>query len=58
MSFKFPFFIAEISANHSGNIVNAKKLIKSAKINGADAVKIQTYRPDTMTINSRKKFLK
>ena len=49
------FFIAEISANHSGNIINAKKLIKSAKKNGADAVKIQTYRPETMTINSRKK---
>lgn len=56
MNFKFPFFIAEISANHSGNIVNAKKLIKSAKINGADAIKIQTYRPETMTINSRKKI--
>ena len=55
MNFKFPFFIAEISANHSGNIINAKKLIKSAKKNGADAVKIQTYRPETMTINSRKK---
>ncbi len=58
MNFKFPFFIAEISANHSGNILNAKKLIKAAKKNGADAVKIQTYRPETMTINSRKNIYK
>ena len=50
------FFIAEISANHCGNFKLAKKLIKCAKINGADAVKLQTYTPDTMTINSNKKY--
>ncbi len=50
-----PFFIAEISANHCGDKKIAKKLIKCAKINGADAVKLQTYTPDTMTINSKKK---
>ena len=45
------FFIAEISANHCGNFNLAKKLINCAYINGADAVKLQTYTPDTITIN-------
>lgn len=49
--FKFPFFIAEISANHNGSISHAKKLIKCAKDNGADAVKFQTFEPHSMTIN-------
>lgn len=48
-----PFVIAEISANHNGSIEDAKILINLAKKNGADAVKIQTYRPDTITLNSR-----
>ena len=52
MKFTSPFFIAEISANHQGNFLNAKKLIKSAKKYGANAVKLQTYTPDTMTLNS------
>ena len=55
---KKPFLIAEISANHCGDIKIAKKLIKCAKINGADAVKIQTYSADTMTVNSNKKYFK
>ena len=55
MKFKPPFLVAEISANHCGKIEIAKKLIKCAKINNADAVKLQTYRADTMTINSKKK---
>ena len=50
-----PLFIAEISANHNGSIKNAKKLIKDAKKNGADFVKLQTYTPDTMTLKSNKK---
>tara|TARA_X000000950_G_scaffold286970_1_gene397524 strand:+ start:3661 stop:4707 length:1047 start_codon:yes stop_codon:yes gene_type:complete len=54
----FPYFVAEISANHNGSLTNAKKLISSAKKNGADAVKIQTYTPETMTINSTKKDFK
>ena len=58
MNFKKPFFIAEISANHCGDFTLAKKLIKCAKINGADAVKLQTYTADTMTINSNKKYFK
>ena len=52
------FFIAEISANHCGNFDLAKKLIKCAYINGADAVKLQTYTADTMTIKSDKKYFK
>lgn len=55
---KSPFFIAEISANHNGSISKLKKLIKSAKKNGADAVKLQTYTADMMTLNTKnKKFL-
>ena len=52
---KIPFFVAEISANHNGSLIHAKKLIKTAKEYGADAVKLQTYTPETMTIKSNKK---
>ncbi len=51
---KTPFFVAEISANHNGSLFHAKKLIKIAKKYGADAVKLQTYTPDTLTINSNR----
>lgn len=47
-----PYIIAEMSANHNGEIENAFKIIKIAKERGADAVKLQTYKPDTITINS------
>ncbi len=47
-----PYVIAEMSANHNGDINNAFKIIDIAKSSGADAVKIQTYRPDTITLNS------
>lgn len=46
-----PYVIAEMSANHNGNIETAFKLIEAAKQSGADAVKLQTYRPDTITLN-------
>lgn len=46
-----PYVIAEISANHNGNIERAKQSIFAAKQAGASAVKIQTYTPDTMTID-------
>ena len=51
---KTPFFVAEISANHNGSLFHAKKLIKIAKKYGADAVKLQTYVPDTLTIKSNR----
>lgn len=47
-----PYVIAELSANHNGSIDNAFKLIALAKDAGADAVKIQTYTADTITLNS------
>lgn len=47
-----PYIIAEMSANHNGSLDNAFKIITAAKQNGADAVKLQTYKPDTITLNS------
>lgn len=47
-----PYIIAEISANHNGNIDTAFRLIEAAKQAGADAVKLQTYTPDTITLNA------
>ena len=46
-----PYIIAELSANHNGDIEVAKASIISAKKHGADAVKLQSYTPDTMTID-------
>ena len=51
-----PFFIAEISSNHNGKFENALKLIRDSKIFGANAVKLQTYTPKSMTVNSQKKY--
>ena len=47
-----PYIIAELSANHNGSINRAFESIKVAKECGADAVKIQTYTADTITIES------
>ena len=47
--------IAEISANHNNNFKTLKKLINSAKKNGADIIKVQTYTADTLTIKSDRK---
>ena len=58
MFYKKPYLIAEISANHNGSLSMAKKLIKCAKENGADAAKLQTYTADSMTIKSNKKYFK
>jgi len=47
-----PYVIAEMSANHNGDITNAYKIIDMAKSSGADALKMQTYTADTITIDS------
>ena len=51
---KQPYIIAEMSANHNGSIENAFDIIDTAKQCGADAVKIQTYTADTLTLDSNK----
>ncbi|HYA61772.1 MAG TPA: pseudaminic acid synthase [Candidatus Sulfotelmatobacter sp.] len=48
------YMIAELSANHHQEFDQAVKIIRAAKDAGADAVKLQTYTPDTMTISSRR----
>lgn len=53
-----PFIIAELSGNHHGSLECALKLVDAAKAAGAHAVKLQTYTPDTMTLDlSRNEFL-
>lgn len=47
------FIIAELSANHNGSLEVAKKTIKAAKNAGANAIKLQTYRADTLTLDSK-----
>ena len=48
-----PYIIAELSANHNGSMETALEIIKQAKLCGADAVKLQTYKADTITLNSQ-----
>jgi pseudaminic acid synthase len=50
-----PYIVAELSANHNGNIETAYKIIEAAKQSGANAIKMQTYRPDTITIDCDRK---
>lgn len=45
------FILAELSANHGGSFNVAADAIKAAKLAGADGIKLQTYTPDTMTLN-------
>ena len=46
-----PYVIAEVSANHNGKLETAMRIIEEAKKAGADAAKLQTYKPDTITLN-------
>jgi len=52
------FIAAEVSANHGQDIKRAKAMIKEAKKCGADAVKFQTYTPDTLTINVDNRYFR
>lgn len=51
---KHTFIVAELSANHNGDFELAKRTIQAAKQAGADAIKLQTYTADTITLNCRK----
>lgn len=53
-----PYVIAELSANHNGRLDTALRIVDEAKKSGADAVKIQTYRPDTITLDSNSEEFK
>jgi len=52
------YIIAELSANHKQNFDQAVRLVHAAKESGADAVKLQTYTPDTMTIDCNNEYFK
>ncbi|MDA7713981.1 pseudaminic acid synthase [Candidatus Pelagibacter sp.] len=49
------FIVAEMSGNHNGNFNKACEIVRLAKKAGADAIKLQTYKPSTITLNSKKK---
>jgi len=52
------FIIAELSANHGGELEIALETVRAAKRVGADAIKLQTYTADTITLDSKKEYFK
>lgn len=50
------FIVAEMSGNHHHNYDKAVEIVKAAAAAGADAIKLQTYTPDTITVDSKKPF--
>ena len=52
------FIVAEIAGNHHQKYEEAEALVRAAHVAGADAVKLQTYTPDTMTLNSDKEWFR
>ncbi len=52
------YIIAEMSANHNQDLDNAIRILNAAKEAGADAVKLQTYTPDTLTLNCRNHYFR
>ena len=49
-----PFVIAELSGNHGGSLERALNLVRAAADSGVDGIKLQTYKPETMTLDIRK----
>jgi pseudaminic acid synthase len=56
--FEKVYIIAEMSANHGRDLEKAKQIVKEAKNSGADAVKIQTFKADTVTIDAKNDYFK
>lgn len=52
------YLIAEMSANHAGSLAQAKEIVHAAKESGADCIKIQTYTPDTITIDCQNEYFR
>ena len=48
-----PWIVAELSANHGGDLSKAIRLVQKAIKAGADAIKLQTYKPDTITVEGK-----